>query len=108
MPKRVADILTFASSGRSGYVLCNFGKHRSLSAALILELFFGRRVEYKFAYRGRPCECERPARRNKGSIAAAFRSLPKRTRQANLLSTILELRTSPNMAALMGRGGLNP
>ena len=108
LPNRVADILTFASAGRSGYALCNRGKHRSLSAALILELFFGRRVDYQFASRWRPCDCKRPAHRNKGCIAAAFRSLPKRTRLANLLSFILKLRTLPNNAAFMGRGGWNP
>ena len=108
LPNRVADILTFASAGRSGYALCNRGKHRSLSAALILELFFGRRVDYQFASRWRPCDCKRPAHRNKGCIAAAFRSLPNRTRPANLLSFILKLRTLPNNAAFMGRGGWNP
>ena len=108
LPNRVADILTFASAGRSGYALCNRGKHRSLSAAVILELFFGRRVDYQFASRWRPCDCKRPAHRNKGCIAAAFRSLPKRTRPANLLLFILKLRTLPNNAAFMGRGGWNP
>lgn len=91
LQNRVADILEFASWGESGVVVCERGKHRSLSAAHILQLFFHRDVDYRYASTRRACRCGRPAVRHIESICDAFRSLPNRTRPENLLSTKLEL-----------------
>ena len=93
-PRRMAHILEFASKCESGCIVCDYGKHRSLSAAVILDLFFHRIVDNRYAFQSRPnrpCSCGHPAAQNIGRISAAFRSLESNTQPLNLLSTILGL-----------------
>ena len=90
-PRRVAHILNFASWCENGCIVCEHAKHRSLSAAVILELFFHRTVDYKHASGNHPCPCGQPAARNIARISAAFRSLENDTQPRNLLSVILGL-----------------
>ena len=93
-PRRVAHILEFASKCESGCIVCDHGKHRSLSAAVILKLFFHRTVDDQYAFKDRPnqpCPCGRPAAQNIARISAAFRSLENDTQPCNLLSFILGL-----------------
>ena len=93
-PRRVAHILEFASKCESGCIVCDYGKHRSLSAAVILNLFFHRTVDNQYAFQdrpSRPCPCGQPAAQNIARISAAFRSLEHDTQPCNLLSIILGL-----------------
>ena len=93
-PRRVAHILEFASKCESGCIVGDYGKHRSLSAAVILNLFFHRTVDDQYAFQDRPnqpCPCGRPAAQNIARISAAFRSLENDTQPCNLLSFILGL-----------------
>ena len=72
----------------------NHGKHRSLSAVVILKLFFHRTLELQYACQERPnqpCPCGQPAAQNIACISAAFRSLENDTQHCNLLSIILGL-----------------
>ena len=88
---RVTDLMEFAAYREKGYVVCSRGKHRSLSAACILDLFFARSVNYGHAYRQRQCQCEMPATSNLDCINDAFRSLPRQTQTERLLSNRLGL-----------------
>ena len=88
---RVTDLMEFASYREKGDVVCEHGKHRSLSAACILEFFFARSVNYRHASRQRQCRCEMPAASNLDHINDAFRSLPRQTKTERLLSNRLGL-----------------
>ena len=88
---RVTDLMEFAAYREKGYVVCSRGKHRSLSAACILDLFFARSVNYGHAFRQRQCQCEMPATSNLDCINDAFRSLPRQTQTERLLSNRLGL-----------------
>ena len=90
-PRRVAHILNFASWCENGCIVCEHAKHRSLSAAVILQFFFHRTVDYQYASRNRPCPCGHPAAQNIARISAAFRSLENDKQPCNLLSVILGL-----------------
>lgn len=93
-PRRVAHILEFASKCESGCIVCDYGTHCSLSAAVILNIFFHRTVENQYGFQdrpSRPCPCGQPAAQNIARNSAAFRSLENDTQPCNLLSIILGL-----------------
>ena len=90
-PLRMAHILHFALCCESGSIVCDHGKHRTLSAALILELFFHRAVDYRFASGSHSCPCGKPATEGVGRISAALRSSERYTHRSNLLPEILGL-----------------
>ena len=90
-PGRMAHILIFASRCKGGDIVCDRGTHRSLSAALILQLFFHRKLVYKYAAKDHGCPCGRHATKNMDSISAAFRTLENPGARRNLLSDILGL-----------------
>ena len=75
-PQRMAGIMSFAFQERSGWVVCNRAKHRSVAASRILEYCFNRRVNYDFAVQQRRCAvCASPA--HSAGINRAIRSLPR-------------------------------
>lgn len=82
-PTRTADILRFATERIAGSVVCQRGKHRSVSAAKILELCFDRNVDYTFAARNHYCPCNSIG--NASHVYEAFRGLPP-PRQATSLA----------------------
>ena len=76
-PERMGLILRFAQHCRGGVVFCDRGKHRSVSAAKILELLFQRKVSYRFACRHHDYDCcGLPAAVDE--LALTLRSLPQR------------------------------
>jgi hypothetical protein len=73
-PSRMYDIFRFATERYEGSVVCARGKHRSVSAGKILELCFHRSVDFKFAARNHPCQCNREGTAN--HVYEALRGLP--------------------------------
>ena len=95
-PKRFADILKFAAGRRAGAVCCSHATHRSVAAGQILQHLFHRTVDYRAATNPR-CErcCRRPASVRLHDIRQALRSLPRCTRQSDLLAERLRLPSAP-------------
>ena len=91
-PERVAHILEFATRCSSGLVCCNRGKHRSVSAAKILQLFFHRSIDYSYAARPHCYDCcQRPAELHVSGVCDSVRSLPRTAQPRLLLSYAFRL-----------------
>ena len=91
-PDRTADILEFAGRRCAGVVVCERGRHRSVSAGKILELVCRRTVDYDFAVRPRCYKCcGRRAEENFHVVWQAFRNLPSEPSSKVLLADVLRL-----------------
>ena len=89
---RMGDILDFASRTVSGVVACTRGTHRSVAAGHILEICFGREIDWTHATT-RPCSCGRLATTHADELWQALRELPRRTAsERRSLATCLRLR----------------
>ena len=96
---RMGDILDFASRTSSGVVACARGTHRSVAAGHILEICFGRRINWDHA-NGRLCSCGRLARTHSNDLWAALRQLPRRMAfDTHSLATCLRLSLEVRMTA---------
>ena len=86
--RRMGDILDFACLREAGVVACDRGTHRSVSAGKILELFWHRGVDYKFASANN-CPCGLPAGSYMRELSSALRSLGQ-PETIPLLCTVLQ------------------
>ena len=93
---RVGDILNFAARRRQGIIVCERAKHRSVSAAKILELVCRRQVDYSYAVRPR-CDrcCKKKVEDDLNVIWNALRNLPTETNSTVLLFDALFPRIIP-------------
>jgi hypothetical protein len=86
-PTRMYDIFRFASERRAGSVVCMRGKHRSVSAAKILELCFRRSVDYSLAARNNQCNyCRSEATAD--DVYEALRKLPRPKHGISLIQAL--------------------
>ena len=72
--KRMGDILIFAAWVEEGDVVCNYATHRSVAAGIVLQIFFGRSVDFTQATANNcPCGCR--AALHKVTLNIVLRSL---------------------------------
>ena len=72
--KRMGDILIFAAWVEGGDVVCNYATHRSVAAGIVLQIFFGRSVDFSQATANNcPCGCR--AALHKVTLNIVLRSL---------------------------------
>ena len=76
-PVQFGRVLQFAFLCREGLVCCSHGKHRSVSAAMLLKLCFRRKVDFSRASRDRTSTCCNSAiSSNLTKLCSALRELP--------------------------------
>ena len=85
-PAVVSIILRFLAEARSGLVVCDHGKHRSVACAVLMATIGRRNVDWTFAARRQHCPCNQPA--TVELVASALRGLP-RMRHPSLLARAL-------------------